>query len=118
MSDYLFSVAGTAGVSVFFMSMPTPCCSFAFSRISSVVAELGVEKLVANEKTMIAIANPQVRRSSKSPVFLTPIRLLAPDPPNWLESPPPFEFWAKTTKTNRTELKIARLINKIYILTS
>jgi hypothetical protein len=52
----------------------------------------GVAKLVANEKTMMAIANPQVNRSSKSPVFLTPIMLLAPDPPNWLDSPPPFEF--------------------------
>jgi len=74
-----------AGVGVALIGFTAGCelCCLALSiRLSPEPVATRLVKLVASVKTMIAIANPHVRRSSKSPVFLTPIRLLAPEPPN------------------------------------
>src|SRR5690606_32045742 len=58
-------------------------CSTAFLKISSPEVTLLVcMALVASVSTTKATINPQVSFSSKSPVFLTPIMLLAADPPN------------------------------------
>ena len=57
---------------------------------------------------------PQVSFSNKSPVLFTPIRLLEP-PPNWLDKPPPLEFWESTTNTSRTQTKIMILMRATYI---
>lgn len=65
--------------------------------------------------TIMAIAKPQVIFSSRSPVFFTPIILLAPEPPNWLESPPPLEFCASTTKIMRMATMIIKVIKNTYI---
>ena len=70
-------------------------CSPARSKISLLPLTVGVTRFVesARENTIMATTNPQVRRSNKSLVFLTPMILEAPDPPNWLDNPPPFTFY-------------------------
>ncbi len=59
-------------------------CSPARSRISLLLPPVGVAMLVDSsmDKAMMVMTKPQVRRSSKSPVFLTPMMLDAPEPPN------------------------------------
>ena len=102
---------GVAGVILFRSRPGAVCCSLALSKISSDWLKVfGVVKLVASENTMMAMAKPHVRRSNKSPVFFTPIRLLAPEPPNWLDKPPPFEFCARMTNTRSTAETRTRLI--------
>src|SRR5688572_29272871 len=64
---------------------------------------------------MIPMIKLQVSFSSKSPVFLTPMILLAEEPPNWLVKPPPFAFCARITSTSNTAKKMIRLMIKVYI---
>jgi len=80
--------------------------------------ELGVTRLVDSERTIMATINPHVNFSSKSPVFLTPIMLLALDPPARFDKPPPFEFWANTTNTSKTAIKMMIPTIRVNITTS
>ena len=60
----------------------TGAWSPALSRISSEGPDvLGVIKAVDNDSTMIAITKVQVSFSRRSPVFFTPMMLLAAEPP-------------------------------------
>src|SRR5690606_22023887 len=72
-------------------------------------------KFVDIHNTMMAMINPQVNFSSRSPVFFTPIILLAEEPPNWLDSPPPLEFCANITNTSNKLNKIINPITSAYI---
>jgi hypothetical protein len=94
----------------------TGACSPAASKISLVLLVLGVVKLVDNANAIIRATNTQVVFSKKSPVFFTPNILLAPEPPNWLVKPPPLEFCAKTTTTNKKAQKRMNPIISVYMI--
>lgn len=82
------------------------------NQLPSGKAQLGKAAIYATDRSVLKaiISAPGKPRSNKSPVFFTPIRLLAPEPPNWLDKPPPFEFCARMTNTRSTAETRTRLI--------
>ncbi len=72
-------------------------------------------KLVTNTNTNMAIENPQVNCSTRSPVFWTPNICVAPDDENSPLIPPPFGFWTKINTINKAEKRTIKEINKVNI---
>ena len=62
-----------------------------------------------------SLIKPQVSFSSRSPVRFTPIMLAAPPALNWLEIPPPFGFWASTTRASRKHTIRMRMMSAVYM---
>ena len=117
MSVYFYFDAGTGaliGAGAEGIVLPAAFSTF-IDWIPSELPEVNV-KFVTSTNKRIAIENPQVSFSTKSPVFCTPNICVAPEDENSPLKPPPLGFWTRIKTMSKAEKRIISEISNVNII--